>query len=271
LKWIAHILTKDIVAVDPGYPEGSSGRLELLWGEGFMSPGGPAEVARILSGCDISGLDVLDVGSGTGGIAVLLVHEHGAGSVVGIDIDQRLIDLSTDRLARYPKGDLIRYQTIIAEGPLPFPDAAFDMMFSKDAILHVHDKERLFKEVFRVLRPGGCIMMSDWLCGAAATQDDVDDFVAAAGHTFQMATLQEMGNIVASQGFAEIALEDRGDWYLAEAQTELARLRDLHKLEFIARWGDEVHANQVSFWEVVVASVTKNALRPGHLRARKPM
>lgn len=38
--------------------------LELIWGEGFLSPGGPEEVAATLAGRDIRGAEVLDIGCG---------------------------------------------------------------------------------------------------------------------------------------------------------------------------------------------------------------
>ena len=52
--------------------------LERLWGEGHLSPGGPDEVRRIVDGLDLDGATVLDLGCGTGGIAVSLVADHGA-------------------------------------------------------------------------------------------------------------------------------------------------------------------------------------------------
>jgi hypothetical protein len=55
--------------------------LETLWGEGYLSPGGPEEVARVLRGLDLSGLAVLDIGCGSGGITVSLARDHGAGRV----------------------------------------------------------------------------------------------------------------------------------------------------------------------------------------------
>ena len=48
-------------------------------------------------------------------------------------------------------------------GPLPFADASFDIVFSKDALLHVPDKDALFAEIFRVLKPGGVFAASDWM------------------------------------------------------------------------------------------------------------
>ena len=51
-----------------------------LWGDGYLSPGGPEEVARVLEGIDLTGLTVLDIGCGAGGITVDLVRRHGAGA-----------------------------------------------------------------------------------------------------------------------------------------------------------------------------------------------
>ncbi|TIW19952.1 MAG: SAM-dependent methyltransferase, partial [Mesorhizobium sp.] len=50
------------------YPKKLTDALELIWGEGMLSPGGPEKVADMLEGMDISGRHVLDIGSGLGGI-----------------------------------------------------------------------------------------------------------------------------------------------------------------------------------------------------------
>jgi phosphoethanolamine N-methyltransferase len=65
--------------------------LQILWGDGFLSPGGSDEVGRLLEGSDIRGRRVLDIGAALGAIDVLLVQRHGAGSVVGIDVDPGLL------------------------------------------------------------------------------------------------------------------------------------------------------------------------------------
>ena len=49
-------------------------RSKLLWGEGFLSPGGPCEVAELVKEVEISDRDVLDFGSGLGGIDLLLAR-----------------------------------------------------------------------------------------------------------------------------------------------------------------------------------------------------
>ena len=68
------------------YPDNFVDRLELLWGPGFLSAGGPAEVGEILAGVDVSGKSVLDIGCGTGGPAIVLARDLGAATVTGIDL-----------------------------------------------------------------------------------------------------------------------------------------------------------------------------------------
>ncbi|MEQ1524106.1 MAG: class I SAM-dependent methyltransferase, partial [Aestuariivirga sp.] len=53
----------------------------------------------------------------------------------------------------------------VVPGPLPFPPQTFDIVFSKDSIVHIPDKHALMRDVFRVLKPGGWFVASDWLIG----------------------------------------------------------------------------------------------------------
>ena len=65
--------------------------LEKLWGDGYLSPGGPDEVKRILGDVDLSKATVLDIGCGSGGITVSLVSDYGAQSMHGIDVEAEIM------------------------------------------------------------------------------------------------------------------------------------------------------------------------------------
>jgi SAM-dependent methyltransferase len=253
-----------------GYSADETGRLELIWGEGFLSPGGPEEVARIVGGHDIAGCAVLDIGSGAGGVDLTLVRDSGAASVLGVDVQQELVDLAASRASSASLSDRVSYR-LIEPGSLPFADGSFDVVFSKDAILHEPEKESLCADAFRVLRPGGHLLVGDWLRGPGDTLDEqVARFVAAAGHGFAMVSLQELRDIVERAGFVDIETEDRRAWYLGEATAELSRLRRDMRGEFVERWGEQAASNEIEFWEVLVDSLASGALSPGHLRARTP-
>jgi SAM-dependent methyltransferase len=86
---------------EPGeYDDGMQSMLQIIWGDGFLSPGGAAEVARLLEGSDISGCAVLDIGCGLGAIDELLVKEYHAASVIGIDVDPSLLARMQERIER---------------------------------------------------------------------------------------------------------------------------------------------------------------------------
>ena len=141
--------------------------LEAVWGEGYLSPGGPDEIRMILEGVPLAGKAVLDLGCGTGGITRFLADSYGPALIVGIDVDAGLVARATERAARAGVANGPTFQTV-TPGPLPFADGSFDVVFSKDAMVHIADKEALFGEVFRVLRPGGWVAASDWMSSTVA-------------------------------------------------------------------------------------------------------
>ena len=65
--------------------------LELIWGKGYMAPGGPGNVAKLLDGTEPEGKLILDIGCGIGGPALDMVRHHSA-QVVGIDLEAPLIE-----------------------------------------------------------------------------------------------------------------------------------------------------------------------------------
>ena len=136
--------------------------MQALYGRGFLSPGGPDEMAVLLDGVDLAGDTILDIGCGLGGAAVMLAGEFGARHVTSIDIAEDLVTRTT--VAIRSAGLAERVNAIhVTPGPLPFGDAAFDVVFAKDVVCHMEDKEALFGEAARVLRPGGRVVCADFI------------------------------------------------------------------------------------------------------------
>src|SRR5688500_14989205 len=138
----------------PEYDDDAIRFLEALWGDGYLSPGGPDEVDLVIEGLTLKGKSILDIGCGSGGITLHLVEKHGAKHATGFDVELPVVEAA--RLRATKRGLSGRAIFVHAPpGPLPFADESFDMAFSKDALLHVPDKDALFAEIFRVLKPGG--------------------------------------------------------------------------------------------------------------------
>ena len=64
--------------------------IELIWGEGYMVPGGEGNVANLIEDLDVRGARILDIGCGIGGPACLLAEKYGA-RVVGCDLQANLL------------------------------------------------------------------------------------------------------------------------------------------------------------------------------------
>jgi ubiquinone/menaquinone biosynthesis C-methylase UbiE len=253
------------------YDESMQRLLQLVWGDGFLSPGGAAEVARLLEGSDIHGCAVLDIGCGLGAIDELLVTRHGAATVVGIDLDPVLLAKMDGRIRRAGLDDRIR-GVRVDPGALPFPASSFDVVFSKDSLVQIPDKPALFAEVFRVLRAGGRFIASDWLRGGAGDYSaEMLEFFRLEGIAYNMASLERSAEWLRQASFADVEVRDRNAWYLELAERELASMAGPLKPVMLERIGAERTEHFIANWRQLVVVLRRGELRPGHLKATKPV
>lgn len=253
-----------------GYAGGHVALLQLLWGQGFLSPGGPEEVERVLDGLDLDGLRLLDIGCGLGGIDRLIAERHPVAEVVGIDVEAPLVEEARRMTAGSAVAGRVRFECV-SPGPLPFPSGRFDVVFSKDSILHVPDKAALAREIHRVLVPGGVFAASDWLSGREGPPtDDMARYLEAEGLGFVLATSGHYGAALEAAGFEDIRFSDRNAWYRDLAAREEAELAGPLLAPAISMTDPDFVARQLEVWRTMRIVLDSGELRPTHIRARKP-
>ena len=240
--------------------------LEWIWGEGFLSPGGPAEVAEILKGVDLTGKHVLDIGCGIGGIDVLLVKEHGAAHVTGIDVEAPLIERANDTALRAGVADQVTCQ-LVSPGPLPFEDGTFDVVFSKDAMIHIPDKEAIYNEIFRVLKAGGQLAFSDWFGSDQPDTPELKEWLVVVNLSLRMGSMEAAANLLQQIGFSEIETNDRNAWYAQNILEELATLQGENYDRLAAQYGEELAKQRLKSSSLKKVVVDQGLLRPVHIRA----
>lgn len=243
--------------------------LEDMWGDGFLSPGGADEALLVVEGLDLRGKTVLDIGCGSGAIAVLLAGQLGAGKVIGIDVEEPVINEARKRAAAAGLSDKIDIQ-IVEPGPLPFEGESFDVVYSKDSIIHIPDKEALCQDVFRVLHPGGWFAASDWLISHDGDPTpEMQDYIRAEDLDFAMASPERYNNALADAGFSEIVLRNRNPWYAEVAADELARLTGPERGRLEKAHGVDFIGGQISTWGKMLPVLRSGEHCPHHIRGQK--
>jgi ubiquinone/menaquinone biosynthesis C-methylase UbiE len=243
--------------------------LQLRWGDGFMSPGGADELRRMFEGIDLTGATVLDLGCGIGGYDRLLVEEHRAGHVTGIDIDGASVAAARAMAAAGGLQARLEFRTV-EPGPLPFDDGTFDIGFSKDSIVDVTDKRAVLAELYRVVDAGGHVVVSDWFRSAEPYTEEMWAWATAGDETYEMDTIESAASHLDEAGFIDIVTDDRNDWFQELARDEHQRLKGPLYSTYVEKFGEEQARSSVENARIRLVLAEQGQLRPGHVRARKP-
>lgn len=244
-------------------------RLHLVWGSGFLSPGGPEEVAEVCRGLDLKDAHVLDIGCGTGGPSIALARDMGA-RVLGIDIEPQLLDRARTLADQAGVADQVEFRQV-TPGPLPFDDNSFDVVFSKDALIHIPDKQALYADIMRVLKPGGALAASDWLAGEHADNDDTfQHYLSLVPLDYTMATAAQTVNVMRKAGFENVTSTDRNAWYAELAPLEVARIEGPLRDKIIEVSNAETYEKWLAIRRALAAAALSGGLRPTHLRGYNP-
>ena len=101
---------------------------------------------------------ILDVGTGTGLVALRVARVLTGGRVIGIDHSPGMIEQACAKARRSGLGEVVTFRLSDAE-QLEFPDQSFDVVFSLYALFHFPEPLRALGEMYRVLRPGGHVVI----------------------------------------------------------------------------------------------------------------
>ena len=241
--------------------------LELLWGEGFMAPGGADLVRRIVRGLDLKDKLVLDIGCGIGGGDLVLAGELGA-RVIGVDLVAANLARARAYAERAGLSDRIEFRLVEA-GPIAFDDESFDAVYTCGAFIHMPDKAAMFAEVKRVLRPGGVLAGYDWLRGPEPSSDDMKYWLELEGLGFEMETLEAYLQHLRDVGFTDVEGESDGGWYAQESRAELARLKTPLREAMLDAIGQDKYEHFLEDWRMLSIVTEKRELRPGTFRGIK--
>lgn len=141
-----------------------SARAEDLHSMDMIHMGGLSATDALAELAGISrGHHVLDVGSGVGGPARRIASKFKA-SIVGLELSKALYETSkqlTDLVGLTSKVQFVNDSAL----SLPFDDGAFDVVIMQHVSQQISEKDRLFGELARVVKPDGCIALHEIFAG----------------------------------------------------------------------------------------------------------
>ena len=143
------------------------------------------------------GLSVCDIGCGYGETARLFSSRYGV-ALEGVTISESQFRVAADRRA---PGVSISLCDWLQNG---FPDCRFDRAYAIESSEHIGDKHRFFSEAFRVLRPGGRLVVCAWLAKAGASgleQRLLLEPICRHGRLPGMGTEEDYRALASSAGF----------------------------------------------------------------------
>ena len=162
---------------------------------------------------------------------------------------------------------------LVEVGPLPFEDQSFDVVFSKDSLIHVKDKTALYKEVLRVLKPNGQFAASDWLRSVDAEElAGYNEWQSLTSLNFSMQTVEETKTEMIGAGLVDVKTRDRTKWYSETATQEVEMMEsDKWKNQFAAAFGEESYAKKLAVRVANARAAKCGGLRPTHLFGGKAL
>jgi len=163
------------------------------------------------------GETVLDLGSGAGFDCFLAAQEVGPdGDVIGVDMTPEMVSKARENVA---KNDVDNVEFRLGEiSHLPVADAAVDVVISNCVVNLAPEKQRVFDEAYRVLKPGGRVAISD-VVQTAPFPDDVEmDPDSLTGCIAGASTVDALEAILDGAGFEtiEIAPKDGSTEFISD-------------------------------------------------------
>ena len=252
--------------LDQGYELEYMPVMDLVWGRGYIAPGGDGNVARIVDGVELTDRTVVDFGSGSGGGAVALAQNHGA-RVIGLELEAPLVKRSRVIAAEAGVSERVEFR-VAQPGPLALEDESVDVFYTSGVLIHVPDRATLFAEVMRVLRPGGWLLGYDWFVERESAE--TLRWAEAADLHFHIANLDLYLEQLQSSGFTSVSGNDATDWYREKAREELKQMQG-PQYETAKNLSSEAAIDGlIREWQALNDSIATGDLRQGYFRGRKP-
>jgi 2-polyprenyl-3-methyl-5-hydroxy-6-metoxy-1,4-benzoquinol methylase len=208
--------------------------LEMSYGEGFLSAGGIDAVNLLFEDIDLNGKKILDIGCGIGGVDLYLASKYDC-EITAIDVEPYVIEQANLNLKnRDLRGEV---DFLLCEDLEGFVGEGYDVVFSKEVLLHIEDKTSLFTNIFEILKPGGRFVASDWLLPKHGMNKALQDLIDHDELVMYLNMESEYERFLKTAGFSELCMTDLSVKLGVEATLTAIQNLSEHELQIIEKHG----------------------------------
>lgn len=255
-----------------GYDDLFISLVELVYGEGLLSQGGESSIDEMFANQNLNGLTALDVGCGLGMYDILIAKKNKI-DIIGIDPHPKMIEKANQYLAKYKdqlKGS-VRFQKISSSNRLEsFQDNSFDLIFSKETILHIPLNEKLsfFKEVYRLLHSPGSLVILDWMHRDVHYSTNTKKMMELDKVRFALTTPEDYEKLLKQAGFCSITYQDTTAAHAVMSDQNIQHIYQI-KDQIIKQFGENVFYDSLKSWQYQSEAFQKRELLTGVFRCQK--
>ncbi|PVD21271.1 hypothetical protein C0Q70_19442 [Pomacea canaliculata] len=212
------------------------------------------------------GQKILDVGGGIGGGAFYMAKEFGVKATI-LDLSSNMTQIGLERAQELGIGpDEVCFEIADAT-KREYPRELFDVVYSRDTILHIEDKLSLFKKFFKWIKPGGKVLISDYCCSDGPHSKEFKAYVEQRG--YNLLSPVQYGKLLEEAGFIHVLAEDRSEQFTQILHKELEKTESIRE-EFIKEFSEEDYNYIINGWKDKVQRAGQGDQRWGLFMAEKP-
>jgi len=244
-------------------------RYEKVFGHTFISTGGKQTTEEFVKELNLKpGMRVLDIGCGIGGSAFYMARNFGA-EVLGIDLSNNMLDIANERKMEMEENirNSVSFRYLDATTAV-FPANSFDVVYSRDAIMHILDKEPLYERILTWLRPGGQLLVSEYIHGRnyPDLSQEYLDYLEVRG--YQLLPVQQYGKMLTRVGYKHVKAIDKTEEFISILKNEMVKFKPTRD-KFIKEFSLKDYNELVDGWDIKVVRCTKGEQGWGLFKAVK--
>jgi phosphoethanolamine N-methyltransferase len=196
--------------------------------EGIISQGGLPSVDYLFKGIYLDGKKILDVGCGFGGVDIYLAQQNSC-QITAIDCEpymilqaEKFLEKESYFLLGQVEFQVSRELTALKQ----FPSHTFDIVCCKEALYHVptEQKQPYLNEMYRVLKPGGILVIADWCQGTPLPGEHLKRTIGVEGFCHYVTPKELLQSMIAETDFQKIVFEDVTDHHIQYTKEDIRRI-----------------------------------------------